>query len=53
MVFARRGDGWDARSLTAADVLHMPEIEVDLPLVDIYADAEVADAPVNEDTEDR
>jgi len=37
-VFARRGSDWDARALTAGDVLRMPEIEVEIPLSDIYAD---------------
>jgi Uma2 family endonuclease len=38
MVFTRRGEGWDVRPLTAGDVLAMPEIEVEVPLADIYAD---------------
>jgi Uma2 family endonuclease len=38
MVFTRRGDGWDVRPVTAGDVLAMPEIDVTLPLADIYAD---------------
>jgi Uma2 family endonuclease len=37
-VFARHGLDWDARALTAGDVLRMPEIDVELPLSDIYAD---------------
>jgi Uma2 family endonuclease len=37
-VFSRRGDGWDARPVTAGDVLAMPEIDVTLALADIYAD---------------
>jgi len=38
MVFERHGQDWTARALTAGDVLLMPEIDVDLPLSDIYAD---------------
>ena len=38
MVFERHGDDWDARALTAGDVLRMPEIGAELPLADIYAD---------------
>ena len=38
MVFAQRGQEWTAQALTAADVLDMPEIDVALPLLDIYAD---------------
>ncbi|MGA3401935.1 MAG: Uma2 family endonuclease [Acetobacteraceae bacterium] len=37
-VFARHGSDWDARALTAGDVLRMPEIDVESPLSDIYAD---------------
>ena len=40
MVFERHGDDWDARALTAGDVLRMPEIGVEIPLADIYADVE-------------
>ena len=38
MVFTRQGESWNAQALTGIDTLHMPEIEVDLPLADIYAD---------------
>ncbi len=37
-VFARRGLDWDARALTAGDVLRMPEIDAEIPLSEIYAD---------------
>jgi len=39
-VFARRGLDWDARVLTAGDVLRMPEIDVEIPLSDVYADVQ-------------
>jgi len=35
----RQGPEWNARALTAGDALRMPEIEVELPLSDIYVDA--------------
>jgi Uma2 family endonuclease len=38
MVFTRRDSGWDAGALTAGETLAMPEIDIDLPLGDIYAD---------------
>jgi Uma2 family endonuclease len=38
-VFTRNGERWEAEPLDgAAAVLHMPEIGIDLPLADIYAD---------------
>jgi hypothetical protein len=37
-VFTRQGAAWDARALTAGESLAMPEIDVTLPLGDIYAD---------------
>jgi Uma2 family endonuclease len=48
-VFVRQGPDWNARALTAGDALRMPEIEVELPLSDIYVDA-----PLNsQDAEDQ
>jgi Uma2 family endonuclease len=44
MVFARHGDRWDVRPATTGDVLTMPEIDVTLPLADIYADVELPEA---------
>ena len=38
-VFARLDVGWDARPVTAGETLAMPEIGIELPLADIYADA--------------
>jgi Uma2 family endonuclease len=37
-VFVRQGQDWNARALTAGDLLRMPEIDVELGLSDIYAD---------------
>jgi hypothetical protein len=37
-VFTRTGDGWNARPVIAGEILGMPEINVILPLADIYAD---------------
>jgi Uma2 family endonuclease len=51
-MFARHRADWTAHKLTAGDVLRMPEIEVEFPLADIYADVQVAmesdDGGVNE-----
>jgi len=45
MVFVRQGAGWDVQALTDADRLAMPEIDVELPLADIYADVELPPLP--------
>jgi Uma2 family endonuclease len=37
-VFSRSGDVWTAKPLTEGDVLAMPEIGIELPLAEIYAD---------------
>ena len=37
-VYTRQDDIWDGRALTAGETLAMPEIDVTLPLADIYAD---------------
>lgn len=52
-VFVRHGADWIAHALTAADTLLMPEIEVDLPLADVYADVQVPAAPASQVSEDR
>jgi len=44
MVFFRHGNDWTATALTDADVLRMPEIDIELELADIYADADLPDA---------
>jgi Uma2 family endonuclease len=44
MVFSRHGDEWAVSALTEADVLRMPEINVELALAEIYADVEFGDA---------
>jgi Uma2 family endonuclease len=44
MVFARHGEEWTVSALTEADVLRMPEINVELSLADIYADVEFGEA---------
>lgn len=38
-VFSRLGADWTARPLTEGDTLQMPEIGIDLPMTEIYADA--------------
>lgn len=40
-VFERVGAGWNAHPAIAGDVLRMPEIEVELPLIEIYADTDL------------
>jgi Uma2 family endonuclease len=45
MMFERREQDWNASALTANDVLRMPEIDVELPLSEIYADITLADGP--------
>jgi Uma2 family endonuclease len=47
-VFSRTGADWIARALTEGDVLQMPEIDIELPLSEIYADL---DFGPGEDTE--
>jgi Uma2 family endonuclease len=37
-IHARRGDLWTAMAMTEGDTLEMPEIDLTLPLADIYAD---------------
>ena len=38
-VFSRLGVDWTARPLTGGETLQMREIGIDLPMIDIYADA--------------
>jgi Uma2 family endonuclease len=40
-VVARHGADWIVHALIAEDILRMPEIEVALPLTDIYADVQL------------
>ena len=40
MVFVRHGDDWTGTALTEVDTLRMPEIGIELELVEIYADAD-------------
>lgn len=43
-VFTRHGVDWDARALTAGDVLRMPEIDVEIALVEIHGDVDLGEA---------
>lgn len=45
MVFSRQADEWTGHALTETDVLRMPEIAIELPMTDIYADAEFGTEP--------
>ena len=47
-VFARHDGDWIAHALTGGDTLAMPEIGVDLPLAEIYADVELPEPPAEE-----
>ena len=49
MVFTRVGTEWVVRSLTEPEVLQMPEIGIDLPLADIYADERLAGSDAGSD----
>jgi hypothetical protein len=40
-VFARHGADWVVHALFAEDILRLPEIEVELPFTDIYADVQL------------
>jgi Uma2 family endonuclease len=50
-VFVRRDADWLVHALTAHDVLRMPEIEVELPLADIYGDVPLATQPDDDATD--
>ncbi|HEX4078360.1 MAG TPA: Uma2 family endonuclease [Rhizomicrobium sp.] len=39
-VFSRRGDIWTAAALTEGDLLRMPEIGVEIPIIEFYAGLE-------------
>ncbi len=43
-VFARDGDDWTGHVLADADVLAMPEIGIEVPLAELYAGLDFADA---------
>ncbi|MEJ0016169.1 MAG: Uma2 family endonuclease [Acetobacteraceae bacterium] len=43
MVLSRLGTAWMVTTLTGAEMLHMPEIGIELPLAEIYADADLED----------
>jgi Uma2 family endonuclease len=45
MMFVRKGIDLVAETLMAADTLHMPEIDVSVPLAEFYADVEFEDEP--------
>lgn len=49
-VFARDGEAWVARALINGDTLAMPEIGIELPLSDIYADIEMPSVEDRHDT---
>jgi Uma2 family endonuclease len=46
-VFERRGEMWTAFAITEEDTLHMPEIDIEVPLVELYASLDFAEAESN------
>lgn len=46
MIFVRKGTDLVAEALTADDTLHMPEIDVSVPMTEFYAGVEFEDAAV-------
>ena len=50
-VFSRLGSDWIAHALTEGDVLQMPEIDIEIPLAEIYADVPMA-APKSDSGEE-
>lgn len=51
IVFARQGEGWLSDILTDGDVLRLPEIGIEIPLAEVYADIDLS-APPEGETED-
>ena len=51
-VFARAdgNDDWTATPLTAGDILRMPEIGIEIPIIEFYADTDLSSAD-NQDTD--
>ena len=44
-VFERRGDMWAAFAITEKDTLHMPEIGIEVPLLELYDALDLPTAP--------
>ncbi len=42
-VFSRRGADWIVETIKDDDVLHLPEIGIEIPLAEIYADVALAE----------
>lgn len=51
IVFARQGDNWLSEILAERDLLRLPEIGVEIPLLEFYADIDLSTPPEGE-TED-
>jgi Uma2 family endonuclease len=43
VVFARKGEDWVSEVITDAGVLRMPEIGIEVPLAELYADIDVSE----------
>jgi len=48
MVFVRKGTDLVAETLTADDTLRMPEIDVEVPMVEFYTGIEITEEPAAE-----
>jgi hypothetical protein len=50
IVFARKGDDWVSEIVAGDDaVLRLPEIGIEVPLAELYADVELAGTPGEDD----
>ncbi len=47
-VFAREGGDWIGRALGESDTLIMPEIGIEVPLAELYADLDLSEPMVEE-----
>jgi Uma2 family endonuclease len=45
MVFVRKGTDLVAETLTAGDTLHMPEIDIEVPMAEFYASIDLPEEP--------
>jgi len=50
-VFARQGEDWLSEILSESDVLRLPDIGAEIPLLEFYADIDLS-APAEGETEE-
>jgi Uma2 family endonuclease len=48
IVFARQGEDWLSEILGENDVLRLPEIGLEIPLIEFYADIDISNPPEGE-----